>query len=1072
MTKKPAAWLPQTLRARLMLVMIPLIVLSISTAGYLVSVAGKDAILKEKHNHLLGVTRVLAAYLQAMGGFSSLEAGNGQLPEERKQRIENLNILLSPVTEQVASAFPGIGVGYYHRSLDAIVTYGPSSEHGKSVGVAIGEQHPGRKVMASGQADVVSGLQVRGEIMNAMTPVYEGEQVVGYIWANELLNDINEQLVRMRNTVFGLTALALLLALASISLVITRLTRDIEVIKSSLEHMGDNLDERIPQLQGEAGDVAVAVNAMAQSLSEAHRRERDAADSSLREKEDTLRAALEAIDEAFVMFDAEDRLVYCNEKYREVFQTSRDLLVPGKTFEEILRGGVARGQYPDALGDEEAWLTRRLAQHHSCDGFSEHQIDDGRWLRIIDRRTVNGHIVGFRIDITDLKMAKDLAEDANRIKSDFLANMSHEIRTPMNGVLGMTDLLLDTELNEEQVEYARTVSSSARALLGLINDILDFSKIEAGKLDVETIDFDLRVMVNEVTDLLALRANEKNIELTCLVDPVVPSLLRGDPGRIRQIMLNLVGNAIKFTHAGEVSIEINIAHEHDDQVSLYFSIRDTGIGIPADKLQHLFSPFTQADTSTTRKYGGTGLGLSIAKRLCELMGGSIGVRSEIGRGSTFWFELPFTLQGDAGSQVLSPSAMTLRGRRILIVDDCQTNRRLVEILLNDRQCTVLQAHDGASALHVLATEHLPGTPVDAIILDMQMPGMSGEETAAQIKAMPAFKDIPTILLTSMAMRGDAQRLTAAGFAAYLNKPIKDSLLYACLEALWSATPVDSLGQPSLITRRSLTEMTSRAKILLAEDNPTNQKLAQTLLKKLGHSVDVANDGQEALNRLAANAYDLVLMDCRMPVMGGHEATQLIRQGAGGVLNPKIPIIAMTANAMEGDREEALAVGMNDYLSKPIDPQQLAETIQRWTKCSKNDWREMSTVETSPVPKMLRPSNGRKLFDPARMLALLGDDMEIALMVLPDLTGSAQKELNTLKAAWLQGDVRLAERAAHTLKGLAATVCSDVVRDQAEVFERVAREQGISGLHDELPALEEATLQMNKLIRQWLDQQSR
>ena len=812
-----------------MLVMIPVITLSIITAGYLISIAGKDTILKEKRSNLLGITRILAAYLQSHGGFQTLEQKAPHLAASRQQRIEYLNSQLTETTEQIASAFPGVGVGYYHRSLDAIITYGPSSENGKTVGISIGEQHPGRKVMNSGQADVVSGLQVRGEIMNAMTPIFEGQEVVGYIWANELLNDINEQLTQMRNTVFGLTALALLLALVSISMVITRLTRDIEVIKSSLEHMGEDLDERIPHLQGEAGDVAIAVNAMAQSLSDARQRERDAADHSLREKEDTLRAALEAIDEAFVMFDAEDRLVYCNEKYREVFQTTRDLLIPGRTFEEILRAAVKRGQYPDARGNEDAWLEKRLGQHRSCEGFSEHQIDDGRWLRVVDRRTASGHIVGFRVDITDLKIAKEVAEDANRIKSDFLANMSHEIRTPMNGVLGMTDLLLDTDLDEEQIEYARTVSSSARALLGLINDILDFSKIEAGKLDIETIDFDLRVMVNEVTDLLALRASEKKVELTCLIEPAVPSLLRGDPGRIRQIMLNLIGNAIKFTHDGEVAIEISIVHELGNQVSLHFAITDTGIGISEDKLQNLFSPFTQADTSTTRKYGGTGLGLSIAKRLCELMGGSIGVSSQAGSGSTFWFELPFTLQGEAVDThpQISP---TLHGRRILIVDDCQTNRRLVEILLNDRHCTVLQANDGASALEVLSQAHRSNSPVDAIILDMQMPGMNGEETGAQIKAIPEFKEIPTILLTSMSMRGDAQRLTAAGFAAYLNKPIKDTLLYACLEALWSAPLVDSLGQPSLITRRSLNERTRHAKILLAEDNPTNQKLAQTLLK--------------------------------------------------------------------------------------------------------------------------------------------------------------------------------------------------------------------------------------------------
>jgi signal transduction histidine kinase/CheY-like chemotaxis protein/HPt (histidine-containing phosphotransfer) domain-containing protein len=1069
MLKMLASWLPQTLRARLMLVMIPVISLSIITAGYLLTVAGKDTILQEKRTHLLGITRVLGAYLNAQGGYTGLEARIPQSAAERSAQIGYLSKRLDEVTEQIAVAFPGVGVGYYHRNLDAIITYGPAAEYGKTVGVAIGEQHPGRKVMSTGKADVVSGMQIRGEIMNAMTPIVENNKVVGYIWANELLDDIAEQVARMRSTVFGLTALALLLSLVCISLVITRLTRDIATIKAGVERMSDDLSQRIPGLPGEAGDIAVAVNAMAQSLSDARRRERQKADSTLRHSEDTLRAAIEAIDEAFVMFDQEDRLVYCNEKYREFFQTTRELLIPGVTFEELLRKGVARGQYPAALGQEDRWIAARLEQHRDNAGFSEHQVDDGRWLRIVDRCTPGGYNVGFRVDITDLKMAKEIAEDANRIKSDFLANMSHEIRTPMNGVLGMTDLLLDTDLDEEQQEYARTVSSSARALLGLINDILDFSKIEAGKLDVETIDFDLRSMVNEVTDLLALRANEKKIELICLIEPNVPSLLRGDPGRIRQILLNLVGNAIKFTQIGEVAIAISLSSEIENQVKVLFNIEDTGIGIAEDKIKNLFSPFTQADTSTTRKFGGTGLGLSIAKRLCELMGGDIGVSSEAGQGSIFWFELPFSLQGNARSLLAHPRQQDLSGRRVLVVDDCHTNRRLVDVLLSDRQCRVLQADSGNAALAILHREHSPALPIDAIILDMQMPGLNGEETGLQIKADPAFKDIPTVLLTSMALRGDAQRLTHAGFAAYLHKPIKDSTLYACLDSLWNAPAVDSLGQPTLITHRSLAEETQYAKILLVEDNATNQKLAQTLLSKLGHHVDVANDGRESLQMLAGSHYDLVLMDCRMPVMGGYEATQAIRNGEEGILNPDITIIAMTANAMEGDRAEALAAGMNDYLSKPINPQELGDMVQRWLKRSETRHYEASTAQPNSLAK-LRKKTGKGLFDAKGMLELLGDDTEIALMILPDLTQSVLKEFASLQSAWLEGAADIAERAAHTLKGLAGTVCSNEVRELAAKFETAARQGELNSLSAQLPQLEKLTGEMNALIEQWVAQQ--
>ncbi|HVS35240.1 MAG TPA: response regulator [Gemmataceae bacterium] len=810
------------------------------------------------------------------------------------------------------------------------------------------------------------------------------------------------------------------------------------------------------------------------------RAEAEAAMQALRASEEQYRSLAEAIPQIVWTAKADGAVDFYNRRWFEY---------TGTTLEQTGGWGWGPVIHPEDLQRVVALWTEALRTAEPFEIETRfRRASDGayRWhlCRAVPVLERDGRVVkwfGGCTDIDDQKraaeamhQAKEAAETANRAKSEFLANMSHEIRTPMNGIIGMTELALETNLTREQREYLMMVKASADALLAVINDILDFSRIEARKLHLEAVDFPLRDHLGDMLKALAVRAEERGLELACHIAPDVPEVVVGDPTRLRQVVVNLVGNALKFTERGEVVVEVRRASadyaDYAEKKSaesadvLLFSVRDTGIGIPPDKQKLIFDAFSQADASTTRKYGGTGLGLAITTQLVQMMGGRIWVESEVGKGSTFHFTARFGAATGSAPRPPAAEPTQLHGLRVLVVDDNATNRRILEEVLRNWGLRPTAVDGGQSALAAMEHAACAGEPFRLVLLDGHMPEMDGFTLAEHIRRDRERADVALVMLTSAGRPDDVVRCRQLGIDAYLMKPVKQSELFDAVLTAASAVPRPtsrleadgSAARDGQATAES--GQSARAlRVLLAEDHPVNQKLAVRLLEKRGCSVAVVGDGKEALAALERQPFDLVLMDVQMPDMDGFETAGRIRQGeqASG---KRLPILAMTAYAMKGDRERCLAAGMDGYVSKPIQPQELFDAIDRLFPPSQ-------IAPGAHATRLAEPSS-ESVVGREEALRRVGGDVGLLADLARMFLDAYPQQMTELRAAAGRGDGSAVQRLAHTIKGAVGTFGAGAAFEAALRLEKAARAGDLTHAEQDGAALEEALAQMRPALSAW------
>jgi PAS domain S-box-containing protein len=842
--------------------------------------------------------------------------------------------------------------------------------------------------------------------------------------------------------------------------------------------------------------ILAAIGLMIATLRELFRNQR-----VLRDSEERTRSILEAAKDAYIAMDAAGRICDWNPAAEDTFGWPKEEVIGRMVAETIVPPAHRAAHIQGLQRFLETGVGNVIDRRVEIDALHR----DGRMFPVelaiwAHERDGVHSFSAFVHDISErsktqleLADAHEKAMEASRLKSQFLANMSHEIRTPMNGVVGMSALLLETELSSEQREYAESVRRSADSLLSVINDILDFSKIEAGKLDLESVDFDLRTVVEEVAGLLAERAQSKGLEIATLIDPGVPVAVRGDPNRVRQVLVNLVGNAVKFTEAGEVVVRVSIVEGGPDGTTFRFAVSDTGIGLTQEEQERLFESFTQIDPSSSRKYGGTGLGLAISKQLAELMGGTIGVESTPGTGSEFWFTAGLA-HGTKTDWSPPVPVERLEGLKVLVVDDNSTNRAILDRSLVSWRMNPFCEEDGRRALESLRTAAAAGESFDIALLDFNMPNMDGIELARKIRADSSISDTRLVLLTSLMERGEVESAKTAGIDAYLIKPVRQQSLLEGIAAVMGLQAPRSTGR--IVTQRSLDEVRSGARkhVLVAEDNFVNQKVALRMLEKIGYRADVASNGREAVDAVVRHRYEAVLMDCHMPVMDGYEATRAIRN-LDDEARRATPIIAMTAGAMKEDEERARGAGMDDYLAKPVKVERLAATLAHWTSGATpasedagvpQDITEERSGESRDVMGVTSssPEDGAGSADVSTRghASGLDEDVVARLKELDAVAGGMQElaELFLTDAAGTVASMRSAARAkdasavaagAHSLKGSAGNFGARRLMSLSEEVERLAAEDRLDRSQDTMVQIEDELRRVGAALQRTFSDES-